>query len=113
MRAESFRDIVLVPSEDTDWLADRDKVKPELHLATKPDVIADDPVFTGIGATFPNLTTEQELAGLDGHVPIGIDRSRNGDLVEEVKKVQMLIEHDGWAEDGISSGSLKFLKSVG
>ena len=87
MRAEPFSDIVLMPGEETDWLADRDKVESELHLAAKPDVIPDDPILGWVGTTFPNLTTKQERAGLDRHVPVRIDRAGNGDLVEEVKEV--------------------------
>jgi len=102
-----------VPSEDTDGLADRNKVESELHLAAEPDVIPDNAVFGGVGATFPNLTTKEERAGLDRHVPISINGSRDCDLVEEVKKVQMFIEHDGGAENSVGSRSFKFLEGVG
>jgi len=113
VRTQAFGDVVLVPGEDADGYADGDKAQAELHLAAKPDMIADDPVVSRVGAAFPNLTTEQERAGLDRHVPVCIDRAGNGDLVEEVKKVQMLIEHDGGAENSVGSRSLKFPEGVG
>ena len=113
MRTQAFGDVVLVPGEDADGSADGDKVQAELHLTAEPDVITDNPVFSGVGATFPNLTPKQERAGLDRHVPVCIDRAGNGDLVEEVKKVQMLIEHDGGAENSVGSRSLKFPEGVG
>jgi len=85
--AEAFCNVVLVPGEESDGFADGDKLQAELHLAAEPDVIPDNAIFGWVGATLPNLTAEQERAGLDRHVPIGIDGAGNGDLVEEVEKV--------------------------
>jgi hypothetical protein len=76
-----------VPSEESDGLADGDKLKAELHLAAKPDVIPDDAVFDRVGATFPNSSAEQEGTGLDRHVPVGVDRAWNSDLVEEIEEI--------------------------
>ena len=95
---EALRDVILVPSEDADRFADRDKFQAELYLAAKPDVIPDDAIFGRVGATFPDLSAKQERAGLDRHMPICIDRAGYRDLVEQVKKVQILIEHDGRAK---------------
>ena len=85
--ADSFCDVVLVPGEDADGSAVGDKVQAELHLTAEPDVIPDDAIFCWVGATLPNLTTKQEGAGLDRHMPVGIDGEWNGDLVEEIEEV--------------------------
>ena len=58
VRTEAFGDVVLVPGEDSDGLADRDKVQAKPHLSAEPDVIPDNAVFGGVGATFPNLTVK-------------------------------------------------------
>ena len=58
VRTEAFGDVVLVPGEDADGSADGDKVQAELHLTAEPDVIPDNAVFGGVGATFPNLTVK-------------------------------------------------------
>ncbi len=87
VRTEAFGDVVFVPSEESDRFADGDKLQAELHLAAEPDVIPDDAIFGRVGAALPNLTTKQEGAGLDRHMPVGIDGAGNGDLVEEVEKV--------------------------
>ena len=87
MRTEAFGDIVFVPSEESDGIPDRDKLQAALHLAAEPDVIPDDAIFGRVGAALPNLTMKQERAGLDRHVPIGIDGAGNSDLVEEVEEV--------------------------
>ena len=76
-----------MPSEESDGLADGDKLKAELHLAAKPDVIPDDAVFDRVRAALPNSSAEQEGTGLDGHLVVGVDRARNSDLVEEVEEV--------------------------
>lgn len=76
-------------------------------------MIPDDAKFGRVGAALPNLTTKQERAGLDRHVPVGVDRAGDGNLVKEVEKVEVLIEHDGGAEDGVGPSLIKFLKGVG
>ena len=58
MRAESFGDVVLVPGEKSDGLPDGNKLEAKLHLTAEPDVIPDDAIFGGVGATFPDLTTK-------------------------------------------------------
>ena len=113
MRTEAFGDVVLVPGEDADGSADGDKIQAELHLTAEPDVIPDDAIFGRIGGAFPNLATKQERAGLDRHVPIGIDGAGNGDLVEEVEEVELPIQHNGGAEDGVGFRLIKFLKGLG
>jgi hypothetical protein len=76
-------------------------------------VIPDDAIFTRVGATSPDLSAKKKRAGLDRHVPIGIDGAGDGNLVEEIKEIQVFIEHDGGAENGVGSSLIKFLKSVG
>jgi hypothetical protein len=76
-------------------------------------MITDDPIFGRVGTALPNLTSKQEGAGLDGHMPIRIDGAGNRGLVEEVKKIQLLIQHDGGAEDSIGSGLIKLLEGLG
>ena len=87
MGAQPFCDVVLVPGEESDGFADGDKLQAELNLTAEPDVIPDDAIFGRVGATFPNSTMKQEGAGLDRHVPVGIDGAGNSDLVEEVEEV--------------------------
>ena len=113
MRTEAFGDVVLVPGEDAYGFADGDKVQAELHLAAEPDVIPDDAILGRVGATFPDLSAKKKRAGLDRHMPIRINRTRNSDLVKQVKKVELAIQHDGGAENGIGSGSLKCLLGEG
>ncbi|PHX63352.1 MAG: hypothetical protein CK551_06455 [Planctomycetaceae bacterium] len=113
MGAEAFGNVVLMPWEKTDRFADGDKLQAELYLPAEPDVIPDNAIFGRVGAALPNLTTKQERAGLDRHMPVGIDRAGNGDLVEEVEEVEVLIEHDGGAKNGVGPGLIKFLKGVG
>ena len=113
MRSEPCGDVILVPCEDADGLADGDKVQAKLHLAAEPDVIPDDAIFGRVGATFPDLSAKKERAGLDGHMPVGIDGVGNGDLVEEVEEVELSIQHNGGSEDGVGLRLLKFLKGLG
>ena len=53
------------------------------------------------------MAVVEKGAGLDGHLIVGVDRAGDGDLVEEVKKVQMLIEHDSGAKNGIGLGMIE------
>ena len=76
-------------------------------------MIADDPIFGRVVATLPNWTTKQERAGLDRHMPIRIDGAGNRDLVEQVKEVELAIQHDGGSEDGVGPSLIKSLKGVG
>lgn len=87
MGAQSFCDVIPVPSKEADGIADGDKLQAELHLTAKPDVIPDDAIFSRVGAALPNWTAEQERAGLHRHMPIRIDGAWNGDLVEEVEEI--------------------------
>jgi len=50
------------------------------------------------------MAVVEKGAGLDGHLIISVDRAGDGDLVEEVEKVQVLIEHDGGTEDSVGIG---------
>ena len=70
-------------------------------------------IFGRVGATLPNLTTKQERAGLDRHMPIGINGSRDRDLFEQVEKVEVFIEHDGGPENGIGTGLIQLVEGVG
>ena len=112
MWADAFCNVVLMPRENTDGVADGDQLEAQFHLSAEPDMIPHDAVLSGVGAPFPNLTTKQERAGLDRHVPVGIDGAGNGDLVEQVKEVEMLIEHDRGAEDSIGIGFFESLDRV-
>jgi len=58
--ADSFCDVIPVPSKEADWLADGAKVQAELDLTAEPDVISDDAIFGRVGAAVPNLTAKQE-----------------------------------------------------
>ena len=87
VRTDSFCDVIPVPSKEADWLADGGKVQAELDLTAEPDVIPDDAIFTRVGATFPGLLAKKKRAGLDRHVPIGIDGAGDGNLVEEIKEI--------------------------
>ena len=113
MGAQPFCDVVLVPGEESYGFADGDELQAELHLTAEPDVIPDDAIFCRVGTALPNSSAEQEGAGLHWHVPIRIDGAGNRDLVEQVKKVEMAIQHNGGSEDGIGSRLIKFLKSLG
>jgi len=74
---EAFGDVVLVPGEDADGLADRNQLEAQFHLAAEPDMVAYHAVLNGIMAAFPNLTAKEEGATLDGHVPVRFDRAGN------------------------------------
>ncbi len=75
-------------------------------------MIPDDAIFGRVGTALPNLMMKQERAGLDRHMPVGINRTRDGDLVEEVEEVELLIEHDRGAEDSSSTGFFESLDRV-
>ena len=75
-------------------------------------MIAHDAVLRRVGATLPNSSAKQEGAGLHWHMPIRIDGAGNRDLVEQVKEVEMLIEHDRGAEDSIGIGFFESLDRV-
>ena len=113
MRTEAFGDVVLVPGEDADGSADGDKVQAELHLTAKPDVIPDYAIFGRVGATFQDLSAKKKRAGLDGHMPVGIDRTWDGDLVKEVEEVEALIEHDGGSKNSIGSSLFQLFQGLG
>ena len=87
VRPDSLGDVILMPSEESDGFADCNKLEAELHLVAEPDVIPDDAIFGRVRATLPNLTAKQERAGLDRHMPIGIDEAGNSDLVEEIEEI--------------------------
>ena len=76
-------------------------------------MIAHDAVLSRVGATLPNSSAKQEGAGLNRHMPIRIDGAGNGDLVEQVKEVELAIQHDGGSEDRVGPSLIKFLKGVG
>ena len=76
-------------------------------------MIAGHPEFRRKRFPFPYMAVVEKGAGLDGHLVIGVDRAGDGDLVEEVEKVQVLIEHDGGAEDSVGLGLVEFLQGVG
>ena len=113
MWTDAFCDVVLVPGENADGFADGDQLEAQFHLSAEPDVIADYAVLSRVGATLPNSSAEQEGAGLHRHVPIRIDGSGYGDLVEQVKEVELAIQHNGGSEDGVGASLIKFLKGVG
>ena len=106
-------DVIFVPGKDADGFADGNQLQAQLHLAAEPDMVSHHAIPGRVGATFPNLTAEEEGAALDGHVPVGIDGPGNGDLVEEVEEIQVLIEHDGGAENGIDPGLCQLFQGVG
>ena len=58
--SETFSDVILMPSEESDGFADGDKLQTELHLSTEPDVIPDDAIFGRVGAALPNLATKEK-----------------------------------------------------
>ena len=112
VRTEAFGDVVLMPGEKADRFADRNKFQAQLHLPAEPSMVAHHAVLSGVRVTFPDFTAVQKRASLDRHMPIGIDGAGNGDLVEEVEEVELLIEHDRGAEDSISTGFFESLDRV-
>ena len=78
MWADAFCDVVLVPGENTDGVADGNQLKAQFHLSAEPDMIAHDAVLSRVGTTLPNSSAKQEGAGLHRHMPIGVDRAWNG-----------------------------------
>ena len=113
MWADAFCNVVLMPRENTDGVADGDQLEAQFHLSAEPDMIAHDAILSGVGATLPNSSAEQEGAGLHWHVPIRIDGTGNGYLIEQVKKVELAIQHSGGPEDRVGPSLIKFLKGVG
>jgi hypothetical protein len=110
---EPLGDVVLMPGEDSDRLANGKKLQRQLHLTAKPDMVSDHAVLGRVMASFPDLPAEKKRTGLDRHVPIGVDGTGNSDLVEKVKEFQVFVEHDGGTENGIGPGLFQFLQGVG
>ena len=106
-------DVVFVPGKNADRFTDGDQLEAQLHLAAEPDMVAHHPVLGWVGATLPDFPPEKKGTGLNRHMPIRVDGAGNGDLVEEVEKVQLAIQHDGGAEDGVGPGLIQFFKGVG
>ena len=113
MWADAFGNVVLVPGENTDGFPNGDQLQAQFHLSSEPDMIAHDAVLSRVAAALPNSSAEQEGAGLHWHMPIRIDGAGNRDLVEQVKEVELAIQHDGGSEDGVGPSLIKFLKGVG
>jgi len=110
---QAFGDVILMPGKDANGFTDRNQFQAQFHLAAEPDMVAHHAILCGVGAALPDLAPKEEGTTLDGHMPIRVDGAGYGDLVEEVEEVQLAIQHDGGAEDGIGPGLLQLGQGVG